>query len=84
MIKILLMVGDRKGLIFIHEMTLCSDHEAFKKMAPTDSHQENTGLSKNSQKPCHKPRISCGWLDLCRAMLRLSVYLEENELRKKS
>ena len=51
---------DRKGLIFIHAMTLCSDQEALRNIALTDSHQAYTGVGKNNQKPCQMPRINYG------------------------
>lgn len=28
-------------------------------IAPAESHQASIGGGKNSQKPCHKPRINC-------------------------
>jgi len=52
---------ERKGLIFIHEMMLCRNHETLRGIAATESHhlaaaELGTG---NSQKPCQIPRINC-------------------------
>lgn len=49
----------RKGLIFIHAMTLWRNQEILSGMAATDSHQVSMGGVGNSQNPCQMPRRSC-------------------------
>ena len=42
---------ERNGFSFIHAMTLCKLHDAFKKMAATDSHHPYIGGLKRMKKP---------------------------------
>ena len=65
-------------------MILCRDHEALRNMAATDSHQACTGLGKNNQKLCHRPRMSWHGSVWGLADGAKWTHFEQNQLGKKS
>jgi hypothetical protein len=54
---------------------LCSDQDALRKMAATESHQACTGDSKNSQKPCQMPNTSSSRISYEKSVFVLDAFL---------
>lgn len=75
-----LTLRERKGLFFIHAITLCSDQEQLRKIADTDKYHPYTGGSLKMKKPCQIPKSNCILVNQLDPTDSRVAYLDENEL----